>query len=112
MPNLYNLVFLTCSSVGSTGRRLLAGFDASIQGHTDRSPKNRDAFLIHFSEAIVPQTVKQLETALKASDAVLGNYLPQDSYIVYAPRLSLPALRVLPGASITNAITIMRMHFI
>lgn len=52
---------------------------------------------MHMEVALGPAGVLQLKAALGTADAVLGNYLPHDTYLVFAPRSSVAALHALPG---------------
>lgn len=79
-------------------RRLHQSSGSTTQGNTaDRSASGREPFLVHLRAALGPAGVTQLKSALEAAGATLGNYLPHDTYLVFAPRSSVAALHALPG---------------
>ena len=65
----------------------------------DRSPSGKEPFLLHLGAALGPARVPELRAALHAVGAVLGSYLPHDTYLVFAPRSAVAALHAMPGES-------------
>lgn len=86
-----------CSSRRSARRQLQTTNSGTSVHFTDRARNGYEQFLVHLRSSLGPEQLSQLRDELSGVGAVLGNYLPHNTYLVTAQRSSIGALQQLPG---------------